>query len=152
MPVKVLGPDGGGSDYDIAEGIRWAADHGAGVINLSLGAPRGGTVLADAVHYAASQDCVLVAAGGNENASQVDYPAGYSDCIAVGATGFDGARAPYSNRGRNLEVVAPGGNLSEDLNGDGEPDGIVAQTFDPQQGFDSFSYQFWEGTRVPACG
>ena len=75
-------------------------DHGAGVINLSLGAPRGGTVLADAVHYAASQDCVLVAAGGNENASQVDYPAGYSDCIAVGATAFHGAtmRVLYEQR------------------------------------------------------
>ena len=120
-------------------------------------APRGALITDEgdanrAVNYAASKDCVLVAAGGNENAPRVDYPAGYTNCIAVGATGFDGVRAPYSNRGRNLEVVAPGGNLSEDLNGDGEPDGIVAQTFDPQQGFDSFSYQFWEGTRVPACG
>ena len=149
MPVKVMGSDGSGRDFDIAEGIRWAADHGAQVINLSLGGPQAGTVLADAVSYAASKDCVLVATGGNENAPRVDYPTGYTNCIAVGATGFDGVRAPYSNRGRNLEVVAPGGNRSEDLNGDGEPDGIVAQTFDPQQGFDAFSYQFWEGTRVP---
>jgi len=85
MPVKVMGSDGSGRDFDIAEGIRWAADHGAQVINLSLGGPQAGTVLADAVSYAASKDCVLVAAGGNENAPRVDYPAGYTNCIAVGA-------------------------------------------------------------------
>jgi serine protease len=152
MPVKVMSADGSGRDFDIAEGIRWAADHGASVINLSLGGqppPGAGAidpVMADAVTYAAAQDVVLVAAAGNENASQVAYPAGYSNCIAVGATGFDGARAPYSNRGRNLEVMAPGGNLSEDLNGQGVGDGIVAQTFDPQQGYNSFDYVFAEGT------
>jgi serine protease len=146
MPVKVMSSDGSGRDYDIAEGIRWAVDNGAQVINLSLGGPQAGSVLADAVSYAASQDCVLVAAAGNENASQVAYPAGYADCIAVGATGFDGVRAPYSNRGRNLEVMAPGGNLGEDLNGDGMGDGIVAQTFNPQKGYDSFDYAFAEGT------
>jgi serine protease len=148
MPVKVMGPDGSGSDYDIAQGIRWAADHGAQVINMSLGGPDAGSVLADACKYAASMDCVLVVAAGNENAAQVDYPAGYTWCTAVGATGFDGVRAPYSNRGRNLEVVAPGGNMSQDLNGDGKPDGIVAQTFDPQQGYDQFHYEFWEGTSM----
>src|SRR5947209_15392213 len=100
MPVKVMGSDGSGRDFDIAEGIRWAADHGAQVINLSLGGPQAGTVLADAVSYAAAQDCVMVAAAGNDNASQVAYPAGYAACIAVGATGFDGVRAPYSDRGR----------------------------------------------------
>jgi serine protease len=106
--------------------------------------------LADAVQYAASKECVLVVAAGNENASQVDYPAAYTPCIAVGATGFDGVRAPYSNRGRNLEVMAPGGNPRQDLNGDGQPDGIVAQTFDPQQGFDSFDYVFAAGTSESA--
>jgi serine protease len=150
MPVKVMASDGSGRDLDIAEGIRWAADHGAQVINLSLGGPQAGSVLADAVNYAVSQDCVLVASAGNEKASQVDYPAAYSGCVAVGATAFDGVRAPYSNFGRNLEVVAPGGNLGEDLNGDGQPDGIVAQTFDPQQGYDSFGYVFAEGTSEAA--
>lgn len=148
MPVKVMGSDGSGSDFDIAQGIRWAADNGAQVINMSLGGPQAGSVLADACRYAASKDCVLVAAAGNESAAQVDYPAGYTNCIAVGATGFDGGRAPYSNTGRNLEVDAPGGNMSQDLNGDGEPDGIVAQTFDPQQGYDQFRYEFWEGTSM----
>jgi serine protease len=147
MPVKVLGTDGGGSDFEISEGIRWAADHGANVINLSLGGAQAGQVLADAVNYAASKDCVLVAACGNDNASQVEYPAGFSNCIAAGSTGFDGTRAPYSNRDKNKSMlVAPGGNLSEDLNGDGAGDGIIAQTFDPQRGFDSFGYTFWEGT------
>ena len=146
----MLGADGSGRDFDIAEGIRWAADHGASVINLSLGGSQAGSVLADAVQYAASKDCVLAVAAGNENAAQVDYPAGYTQCIAVGATGFDGVRAFYSNRGRNLEVVAPGGNPRQDLNGDGKPDGILAQTFDPQKGFDSFGYVFSAGTSEAA--
>jgi serine protease len=146
MPVKVLGQDGQGRDYDVARGVRWAADHGAGVINLSLGAQGSGQSLSDAIRYAASKDCVVVAAAGNENASQVSYPAAFTDCIAVGSSCFDGTRAPYSNRGRKLELMAPGGNLGQDLNHDGRADGIVAQTFDPQNGYDSFDYQFWEGT------
>lgn len=151
MPVKAMGADGGGSDYDIARGIRWAVDHGAQVINLSLGGDGAGGVLADAVQYAASKGCVLVAAAGNENAPEVSYPAYYSDCIAVGATGFDGIRAPYSNRGRHLEVMAPGGNLRQDLNGDGRPDGIVAQTFNARKGYDSFDYFYpYQGTSMAA--
>lgn len=140
MPVKVLGANGYGSDFAIARGIRWAADNGARVINMSLGGEGAGQVLSEAVRYAAARDCVLVAAAGNENAPEVGYPAYYSDCVAVGATGFDGIRAPYSNRGRRLLVVAPGGNLGQDLNQDGRPDGIVAQTFDPGRGYDSFDY------------
>jgi serine protease len=146
MPIKVMSADGTGTDYDIAQGVRWAADHGAQVINLSVGAARTGTVLADAVSYAAGKDCVLVAAAGNESAATVSYPAAYPDCIAVGATVYDGTRAPYSNRGRSLEVVAPGGNVDQDLNHDGAPDGLLVQTFDPQQGFDSFDYAFIDGT------
>jgi serine protease len=140
MPVKVLGANGYGSDFAIARGIRWAADNGARVINMSLGGEGAGQVLSEAVRYAAAKDCMLVAAAGNENAPEVGYPAYYSDAIAVGATGFDGIRAPYSNRGRRLMVVAPGGNLGQDLNGDRRPDGIMAQTFDPDRGYDSFDY------------
>lgn len=146
MPVKVMRADGSGSDYNTARGIRWAVDHGAQVINLSVGGQRAGDVLAQAVQYAAAKDCVVVAAAGNDNAPEVEYPAYYSDCIAVGATDFAGIRAPYSNRGRKLELMAPGGNLRQDLNGDGRPDGIVAQTFDPRKGYNSFDYVFEQGT------
>jgi serine protease len=151
MPIKALGANGLGSDFAIARGIRWAADHGAQVINMSLGGEGAGQVLSEAVRYAAARDCVLIAAGGNENAPEVGYPAYYSDCVAVGATGFDGIRAPYSNRGRRLLVVAPGGNLGQDLNEDDRPDGIVAQTFDPDRGYDSFDYFYpYAGTSM-AC-
>lgn len=147
MPVKALGADGGGTEFDTAQGIRWAADNGASVINLSWGNHQSGQDLVDAVNYAASKDCVLVASAGNDIPPQaVGYPAAYANCIAVGATGFDGARVPYSDFGASLAVVAPGGNLNDDLNGDGWMDGIVAQTFDPQQGFNSFSYGPEEGT------
>jgi serine protease len=148
MPLKAMGADGSGSDFAIAEAIRWAADNGASVINLSLGGQGAGSVLADACRYAAQKDCVLVAAAGNQGLAEVGYPAFYSYCIAVGATGFDGTRAPYSNYGSRLLVMAPGGNLNQDLNGDGRPDGILAQTFDPQQGYDSFDYIFEAGTSM----
>jgi serine protease len=151
MPLKAVGADGSGSDFMIAQAIRWAADQGASVINLSLGGQGAGSVLADACRYAASKNCVLVAAGGNDGADQVGYPALYSYCMAIGATGFDGVRAPYSNRGDRLLVVAPGGNTSQDLNGDGRPDGIVAQTFDPRRGYDSFDYLFEQGTSMAAA-
>jgi serine protease len=151
MPVKVLNADGQGHDFAVAQGIRWAADHGASVIDLALGAPQTVPVVEDAVRYVARKDCVLVAPAGIENAATVNYPAAYSDCIAVGATGFDGLRAPYSNRSRKLELVAPGGNLAQDLNGDGAPDGILAQTFDPKAGYNHFEYTFYQGTGPAAA-
>jgi serine protease len=151
MPVRVMGSEGSGTQWDIAEGIRWAADHGAGVLNMSLGGPQGSSIEADACRYAAARECVLVVAAGNENAAEVSYPAYYPDCIAVGSTGFDGFRAPYSNRGKRLFVMAPGGNLQQDLNRDGRGDGIMAQTFDPRRGYDSFDYFYpYQGTSMAA--
>jgi serine protease len=118
---------------------------------MSLGHEEGSSIMADACRYAASRDSVLVVAAGNENAAEVYYPAYYPDCIAVGATGFDGFRAPYSNRGKRLFVMAPGGNLEQDLNRDGRGDGIIAQTFDPDRGYDSFSYFYpYHGTSMAA--
>ena len=63
---------------------------------------------------------------------------------------FDGQRAPYSNYGTGLTLVAPGGDNSVDQNGDGYPDGILAQTFDPRKGYDSFAYYFYAGTSMAA--
>jgi serine protease len=68
----------------------------------------------------------------------------------VGATRFDGRLAAYSNRGEGLTLVAPGGDTTLDQNGDGYPDGILAQTFDPRKGYDSFGYYFYAGTSMAA--
>ena len=150
MPIKVLGADASGSYENIAGGIRYAADQGAQIINLSLTGTEPSAILQDAVHYAAAKGCLIVAAAGNESRYEVGYPAHYPQCIAVGATRFDGQLADYSNRGSGLTLVAPGGDTTLDQNGDGYPDGILAQTFDPQQGYDSFGYYFYAGTSMAA--
>jgi serine protease len=146
MPIKVLGADASGSYENIAGGIRYAADQGAQIINLSLNGTAPAAILQDAVQYATTKGCLIVAAAGNESSYGVGYPARYTPCIAVGATRFDGQLAAYSNRGWGLTLVAPGGDTTLDQNGDGYPDGILAQTFDPQQGYDSFAYYFYAGT------
>jgi len=150
MPIKVLGPDASGSYENIAGGIRYAADQGAQIINLSLTGTEPSAILQDAVQYAAAKGCLIVAAAGNESRYGVGYPARFPQCIAVGATRFDGRLADYSDRGSGLTLVAPGGDTTLDQNGDGYPDGILAQTFDPQKGYDSFGYYFYAGTSMAA--
>jgi serine protease len=150
MPIKVLGADASGSYENIAGGIRYAADQGAQIINLSLNGTEPSAILQDAVQYATTKGCLIVAAAGNESRFGVGYPARYPPCIAVGATRFDGQLAAYSNRGWGLTLVAPGGDTTLDQNGDGYPDGILAQTFDPQKGYDSFGYYFYAGTSMAA--
>jgi serine protease len=93
----------------------------------------------------------VVCSAGNEyqKGNPVIYPAAYdSYCIAVGATRYDNHRARYSSTGLDLDVVAPGGDLTVDQNGDGYPDGIVQQTFvlDPS----TFAYYFFQGTSMAA--
>jgi serine protease len=147
MPVKVLSRNGSGYDSWIASGIRFAADHGAKVINLSLGGPGDLTVLHDAVAYAYGKGVTIVAAAGNESSAFLGYPAGYNDeVIAVGATRFDGRLAPYSNYGPDVDLVAPGGDLSVDQNGDGKGDGILQQTF--WSSTKKFGYYFFQGTSM----
>jgi serine protease len=148
MPIKVLGADANGSYDAIAGGIRYAADRGAQIINLSLDGTQASGILQDAVQYAYAKGCLIVAAAGNEGRFGVGYPARYSQCLAVGATRFDGQLAPYSNRGWGLSLVAPGGDTTVDQNGDGYPDGILAETFDPHRGYNSFGYYFYAGTSM----
>jgi serine protease len=151
MPVKAMDRQGVGDDFTISEGILFAVNHGARVINLSLGSLQPSTTLRDAVKTAHDRGVTVVAAAGNEftKHNQPTYPAAYTDyCIAVGAVRYDLARAPYSNTGSYISVVAPGGDLTVDQNGDGYPDGILQQTFqsDPNQ----FAYWFFQGTSMAA--
>lgn len=149
MPVKVLDANGSGSYYDVAEGIRFAADNGADVINLSLGGPSGASYLEDAVRYAHEQGVTVVAAAGNDGNGSVSYPAAYDDyVIAVGATRFDETLASYSNYGSSLDIVAPGGDVTVDQNGDGYGDGVLQQTFGSRR--DDFGYYFYQGTSMAA--
>ena len=148
MPVKVMGSNGAGTYANIADGIKWAADHGAKVINLSLGGPQGSVTLENALAYAYNKGVTIVCASGNDGKSIVGYPAAYDRyCIAVGATRFDEARASYSNYGTSLDLVAPGGDLTVDQNQDGYPDGILQQTFGNKNPGD-FGYFFYTGTSM----
>jgi serine protease len=107
MPVKVLSARGWGTMADVAEGIRWAADHGAQVINLSLGAPSKSDVVEKAVTHAYEKGVVVVAAAGNSGRS-VGYPAAYPGVIAVSATDKNDAIAWFSSRGPEVSIGAPG--------------------------------------------
>jgi serine protease len=146
MPVKVLGADGSGTYQQIADGVYYAVDSGAMVINCSLGGSSPSSTMYNAVRYAYDNDVVFVAATGNDN-SIIGYPARYDECIAVGAVDINKVRAYYSNYGTGMELMAPGGDTSVDLNGDGYVDGVLQQTFsggDPT----NFAYWFWQGTSM----
>lgn len=108
IPVKVLNSVGGGSYANVAAGIVWAADHGAHVINLSLGGASPSLTLQNAVDYAVSRGVVVVAASGNSGSNFVLYPARYANVIAVAATDSSNTRAWFSNYGPEIDLSAPG--------------------------------------------
>ncbi|MDP1538930.1 MAG: S8 family peptidase [bacterium] len=151
MPVKVLDSSGSGSYTQVADGIYYAANNGAKVINLSLGGSSDSATLKEAVAYAYQNGVTVIAACGNDNKPNCLYPAAYNDyVIAVGATQYDEKKAPYSNYGLSLDLVAPGGNTSLDQNKDGYADGVLQQTFASSGQLCSFAFYFFQGTSMAA--
>jgi serine protease len=151
MPVKVLDDTGRGTFDDVATGITWAADHGAKVINLSLGGEDDSETVRRAVNQAFAKGSLLVAAAGNDGLGTISFPAALPNVMAVGAVDGRKQLAPYSNFGPQLSVVAPGGDLDRDDDFDGFPDGILQQTLDPitardSKRYDDFGYFFVVGT------
>jgi len=113
MPVKVLDSSGSGSYTTIAEGIDYAVDHGANIINLSLGGTSSNSTLESAIEYASSKGVTVVMAAGNDGAASPDYPASYASNygIAVGAVDDTNTLASFSNRAGTQQinyVTAPG--------------------------------------------
>lgn len=125
MPLKVLSANGGGTVADIAEAIRFAADHGADVINMSLGGGGENKLMKDAIDYAYDKGVVIVAAAGNSGQNSAAYPARYPKVISVSALGPSGEKAPYSNFGAGVDISAPGG---------AEEGKILQETIDPHTG------------------
>lgn len=111
LPVKVLDASGSGSTYAVAQGIIWAADNGAKVINMSLGNYADAQFLHDAIKYAFEKDVVLIAASGNDNTERPGYPAAYDEVFAVAATDSNKNKASFSNYGDYIDVAAPGVNI-----------------------------------------
>jgi serine protease len=166
MPIKVvsgpwdeaMGAPNVGTASLVAIAIRYAADHGAKVINLSLGFDQDVPPVKDAVLYAIDKGAFVAAAAGNSGdaGSPPFYPAAYAPSVpglvAVGAVDFDFNRAYYSNSNDYVEIAAPGGDITADLNHDGYGDGILQQTIDQQLAsegiFDQFGYFFFQGTSM----
>ena len=143
LPLKVLGADGSGTSVGIADAIRWAADHGARVLNLSLGGGARSAAMADAVAYARARGCVVVCAAGNSGGRGVSYPAAYPGALAVSSVGPQGRLAPYSSYGPEVRIAAPGGDKSQ-----GEQGGVLQETIDPGSG--EGVYRWFQGTSMAA--
>ncbi len=109
--VKVADDSGRARTPAVVEGIIWAADHGAQVINISIQLKDPTPDLEAAVDYAWSKGAVIVAASGNNGNSRPVFPAYYDKSIAVAATGQGDELAPLSNRGPWVDVGAPGFNI-----------------------------------------
>ncbi|WP_407312619.1 S8 family serine peptidase [Desulfosporosinus sp. SB140] len=116
LPVKALTKQGEGTDDCIADGITWAADHGAKIINLSLGSDSEGDVLKEALQYASNKGCLIVAAGGNQedNLTTISYPAADPLVLAVTATDSKDQIASFSLPGPQAGLAAPGVNIVSD--------------------------------------
>ncbi|HEX8820818.1 MAG TPA: S8 family peptidase, partial [Archangium sp.] len=142
MPVKVLNHFGSGTSADIADAIRFAADNGAKVINMSLGGGGHSKVMADAVEYARNKGVTVVAAAGNAGRARVEFPAAYPGAVAVAAVGPGGTRAPYSSYGKELDIAAPGGDKRQ-----GDVGGILQNTIDPRDPARSV-YAAYQGTSM----
>lgn len=136
MPLRALGADGSGSTYDILQAVRYAAGFSndanvlpsspAAVINLSIGGAGFSQTAQNLYTTVANSGILIAAASGNDGSDSVDYPGSYEGIFAVGATDATNGIAEYSNRGAALDLVAPGGRLEADANGDGQPDGVIS--------------------------
>lgn len=111
LPVKVLNQSGSGYYSWVAAGIIYAADHGARVINLSLGGNSRSTTLENAVNYAWNKGAVVVAAAGNSNNSSKTYPGAYPNAMAVWASDQNDNKASFSSYGSWVDIGAPGVNI-----------------------------------------
>ena len=162
MPVRVLdGCSGGGTLYDVAQGVRYAAglsnDAGrlpakrADVINLSLGGA--GPCDPTSANLAAevrAQGVVVVAAAGNENTNELHSPASCPNVISVSSVGPTRQKASYSNFGSWVDIAAPGGEMNLDSNGDGYPDGILSTSATGGGADRVSSFAFLQGTSMAA--
>lgn len=131
MPVKVLDHEGVGAYSKIADGIIWAVENGADVINMSLGGQAYSRTLQSAVEYALGEEIAVVAAAGNgTKRNDVFYPAAFPGVISVGAVGENEEKAWFSTEGSHLFLAAPGLDIYSTVPGE--------------------AYEFWSGTSMAA--
>jgi serine protease len=160
MPLRVLGRNGSGTTADIIEAVEYAAGYAndsgttpsqtVDIINLSLGSNSFSQTEQDLMTDVYNDGIIIIAAAGNSNTSTPFYPAAYNNVISVSATTIENEKAGYSNFGSTIDIAAPGGDLSTDLNGDGNSDGILSAIGDDSSGSTLFTYGFYEGTSMAA--
>jgi len=161
LPVRALGIDGTGTAYDVAQAVRFAAGLGndsgsvpakkADIVNLSLGAPGFCSPQVQAlVDDVRAAGVVVVAAAGNAGSTAPATPASCTGVVSVAAVGPGGDRAPYSNHGIFVDVSAPGGDTSVDLDANGIADGVYSTW--AQKNVDGYapSYELLQGTSMAA--
>jgi serine protease len=160
MPIRTMGMEGLGTDYDIAQGIRYAAglpndsgsvpDYPADIINLSLGSEIESAVLLSAIQDARGQGVIIIAAAGNGATDQPYYPAAYDETVSVSAVDYAANLAVYSSYGNTIDVAAPGGDMAADLNSDNHGDGVLSALGNDGSGTIKMIYGFSQGTSVAA--
>jgi len=119
LSIKALDCTGAGAVSDVASGIIYAADHGARIVNISLGTPDDSFTLRSAVKYAQDKGLLVIAAAGNcglggtrcDQVNQIEYPAAYPGVLAVAATASDDTRAAFSTQASYVGVAAPGAKI-----------------------------------------
>jgi len=158
MPVKVLGANGIGTFFALADGIDYAIGYSENgvrpvkVINLSLSSSGFNQTVKSAVDRAVAAGVLVVAAAGNNGTSSVNFPADQPNVVGVGALNAAKEKAWYSNSGPELDFVAPGGDCDRDDDGDGAADCVYQQTLrssSVQAGrYDDFGYFGFQGTSM----
>lgn len=160
MPLRALGVEGGWS-YDIMEALRYAAGlenasgttpaQPADIINLSFGGS--GSMTSEQNFYTELHDVyniIVIAAAGNSSSSSPIYPASYDNVVSVSAVDASRSLAYYSNYGSKVDVAAPGGGDTPDLNGDGYYDGVLSTAGNDSGISLQYTYAFFQGTSMAA--
>ncbi len=157
MPIRALGTQGA-SSYDIMQSMRFAAGLNndsntvpaqiADVINMSLGGFGYSQSMQNVINNVNAAGVIIIAAAGNDNSSDLFYPASYDGIISVSATDIENNKANYSNFGSKIDVAAPGGNVSSDINQDGQVDGILSTLVSGNDINRSSTYAFFQGTSM----
>jgi hypothetical protein len=112
LPIEALNDDGYGDTLTVSRAVRYAADEGADVISISLGSSAEDPYLRQAIDYAIGKGSIIVAAAGNDGCNCISYPANYEEVVAVGALSTNNQRASFSSWGANLDIMAPGVNMT----------------------------------------
>jgi serine protease len=153
MPLRAITATGG-TTYDVNQAVRFAAglenDSGtvperpAQVINMSLAGGGFSPSSQQLYNQVRARGITVVAAAGNEDTTVPSYPASYDNVISVSAVDTQQRITDYSNTGPAVDIAAPGGDGSSDINGDGYPDGVLSTGSSDGE----FAYTFLSGTSM----